>query len=295
MHLCYVDESGDPAPFPCLRTLHSGAQPVFILLGVFIPRSRLRDLTSDLINLKQCFFPGIQKTNANFLDWLPLEVKGAEIRKSIRDGGRNKRRAAFRVLDRVIEIAESNGIRIAGRVFIKPLGGRFDGRAVYTSSVQIIARAFQAYLSERGSCGQMICDSRDRSSNTQVAHSLLTQMHRAGADPFDRFLEVPTYGHSNNHAGLQLADMLVSSVLAPLALQTYCAEMLAGTACVSAEYLRVRDRYGVMLKKLQFRYKTAEGNWSGGLSLSHPDGSRSITEIFAAERVMSHSVQSAID
>jgi hypothetical protein len=283
MHVCYIDEAGDAAPFPHVRTLQSGTQPVFILLGVFVPRSSLQELTSDLINLKQSFFPGINKSSANFLDWLLTEVKGADVRRSIREGGRNKRRAAFRVLDQLFEITETNNIQIAGRIFIKPLGGRFDGRAVYTSSVQIIARTFQAYLSERRSFGQMICDSRDKCSNTQVAHSLLTQMHRAGTNPLDRFLDVPTYGHSNNHAGLQLADLLVSAVLAPLAMQIYCAASLAGSTLLSPEYLKLRDRYGARLRKLQYRYRDAgnNGNWTGGLSLSNPGGRGLVTDIFA--------------
>jgi len=241
----------------------------------------LQELTSDLINLKQSYFRRLLPPNANFLDWLLTEIKGAEIRKSIREGGRNKRRAAFRVLDRLFEIADNNNIRISGRIFIKPLGGRFDGRAVYTSSVQIIARAFQAYLSEQRSFGQMICDSRDKSSNTRVAHSLLTQIHRAGTNPLDRFLEIPTYGHSDNHAGLQLADLLVSAVLAPLAVQTYCATTLADTTLLSPEYLKLRDRYGARLKKLQFRYQDEGDRWAGGLSLSNPGGNGVVTEIFA--------------
>jgi hypothetical protein len=93
-------------------------------------------------------------------------------------------------------------------------------------------------------------------------------------------LDVPTYGHSNNHAGLQLADLLVSAVLSPVSTQTFCSNSLAGTSHLSPEFIKLRERYGARLKKLQFRYQNSDGSWAGGLSLSNPGGRSTVADIF---------------
>jgi hypothetical protein len=35
-------------------------------------------------------------------------------------------------------------------------------------------------------------------------------------------MEVPSFGHSDNHAGLQLADLICSAFLWPMAMHAYC-------------------------------------------------------------------------
>jgi len=75
MQIFYVDEAG------CLGTLPSATapiQPVFVLGGVILHQSRLRDFTLDWLHLKDQFFPNLLNPNSDFLDWIGVEIKGAE-------------------------------------------------------------------------------------------------------------------------------------------------------------------------------------------------------------------------
>jgi len=51
-------------------------------------------------------------------------------------------------------------------------------------------------------------------------------------DLYDRLIELPTFAHSDNHAGLQVADAMCSALLTPIAVNTYCAG--PKRACASA-------------------------------------------------------------
>ncbi|TCG00797.1 hypothetical protein BZM27_54615 [Paraburkholderia steynii] len=74
----------------------------------------------------------------------------------------------------------------------------------------------------------MVADFLDDATDDQVAHSIFTQKYRARGDPFDRLLELPTFGISNNHVGLQLTDVPVK-----------CASVSDGLVGI---LLRARDR-----------------------------------------------------
>jgi hypothetical protein len=55
-----------------------------------------------------------------------------------------------------------------------------------------------------------------------VSHSIFTQKFKAEGDQYPRVLEMPTFGHSNNHVGIQIADLLASALLYPMATCAYC-------------------------------------------------------------------------
>lgn len=63
---------------------------------------------------------------------------------------------------------------------------------------------------------------------------------------------MPTFGHSENHAGLQLADLVCSALLFPMAVNAYCAGAIASVH-VRPEYVVLRDRYAARLEALQHR------------------------------------------
>jgi hypothetical protein len=79
--------------------------------------------------------------------------------------------------------------------------------------------------------------------------------------------EVPLFAASNNHAGLQIADLLASALVFPMAVAAYGSP---NTASVHAtpRYQEVRQYFGARLRALQYRYRDETGRWRGGLVAS---------------------------
>lgn len=277
MHLCYVDESGCTG---CLPSSGSPIQPVFVLAGIVIEQAYLHDLTLDFIALKQEYFPGKRGNSSEYLDWMLVEVKGSELREYIRSEGRDRRRQVMRFLDDLLALLERNKVRIIGKLFIKGIGQPFNGTAVYTSSVQSICAHFQAYLASQQAAGMVIVDSRNKPKNTNVSHSVFTQKFRAQGDHLDRLLEMPVFGHSDNHAGIQLADLLCSAYLFPLATYSYCLGHVQSVH-VHMRYSLLKEAFGGRLQKLQYRYCDRTGRWRGGITVSDAIGKQSGRELFS--------------
>ena len=128
--------------------------------------------------------------------------------------------------------------------------------AVYTSSIQALCTYFENYLTQCDSNGICIADSRSKSKNLSVSHSIFTQKFGA-ASSYRRQVELPTFGHSDNHAGLQICDIVCSGVLYPIACFAYCSGDV-NNVHVQPGALRLRRRYGQQLKERQHRYYDAE-------------------------------------
>jgi len=196
-----------------------------------------------------------------------VEIKGADLRKNIKEGGRDKRRHALGFLGKLLLLFEKYDTKIVGRLFIKGIGKPFDGKAVYSSSIQAMAGAFQRFLEQNDATGMMILDSRNKSLNSNVSHSVFTQKFKAAGDSYGRILDMPIFGHSDNPAGIQAADLLCSGFLFPMAAYVYClGHVTNGHADLS--YHQIRDMFGSRLKKLQFRYQDTSSWWTGGIMTS---------------------------
>jgi hypothetical protein len=277
MMVFYVDEAG------CLGALTSATspvQPVFTLAGVILKRERLKDFTLDWLHLKDRFFPNLQIANADFLDWITVEIKGAELRKHIRQGPRNPRRHALGFMDKFLDLLEHHEARLLGRLYVKPIGAAFNGKSVYTSAVQSLAADFQRYLQATQREGLMVLDSRNKTKNTNVSHSVFTQKFRAAGDAYAGLVEMPVFGHSDNHAGIQAADMICSAFLFPMAAYVYCQGHVTNVH-VHLQYYRVRDLFGERLKQMQFRYQDANQWWRGGITVSDGIGHQKGGVLFA--------------
>lgn len=267
-HLCYLDESGCVGPRP---TADSQVQPVFALVGLVVPAARVMPLTREFIALKRRFNPGLFSGDAHALDAILAEVKGGNVRGDLRSSSRNRRRRALEFLERALDILERPPrARLVGRAWIKPVGGEFKGNEIYTCSAQAVAENFHRFLSAGGARGMIVCDSRRPWANIKVAHSVFTRKFRAAGDPLPRLLDSPVFADSQNHAGIQLADLLCSAIIAPLAAAVYCGEDGGGSAFAHPNYLLLRDRFGERLKRMQFRFRDAAGRWRGGLTISDP-------------------------
>ena len=196
-----------------------------------------------------------------------VEIKGSELRKHIRQGPRDPRRHALGFMDKFLALLEHHDARLLGRVYVKPVSPVFNGRSVYTSAVQALAVDFQRYLEATHRQGLMVLDSRNKSKNTNVSHSVFTQKFQAAGDAYDRLMEMPMFGHSDNHAGIQAADMICSAFLFPMAAFVYCQGHVTNVH-VHLQYYRIRDLFGGRLKRLQFRYQDANQWWRGGITVS---------------------------
>jgi hypothetical protein len=156
---------------------------------------------------------------------------------------------------------------------IKGIGQLFDGTAVYTSSIQAVCAYFQHYLARQDDLGIIIADSRVKRLNTQVAHSIFTQKFKSSGDLYDRIIELPTFAHSDNHAGLQISDFLCSAIITPLAVKAYCDGHLTGVH-IRENYKHFPAQYALRIKTLQHRYQEQNGRWLGGIVVSDSIGKR---------------------
>lgn len=277
MYICYIDEAGCTGALPDPA---SAIQPIFSIVGLFVKQSHIKPITKDMLQLKQRFFPARLPPNTLYHDWIGLEIKGSELRKMARNKGRNDRRFAYGVIGEALKILQSHDVKLAGRTYVKQIGGAFNGAAVYSSTVQGICQTFQQYLVDVNGKGMVIADSRNKPKNANVSHSIFTQKFRAGGDPYSKLIELPTFAHSDNHAVLQLADLVCSALLFPIAAQVCASPHLTQQMHCDPNYLNLRTRYGETLKNLQYRYQTQDGHWHGGMSLNDPINRFNASKLF---------------
>lgn len=274
MRICYIDESGDGRrPSPNLPYV----PPALVICGLVLESTAIPNLTRDFLREKNRFHP--RKAGSGPLDGILNEVKGSDIRRDIRSGSRRRNRAAIGFLDRTTDLLSKYGVGIIGRVWIKSPSEPSDERSMYTFSIQDIARHMQHNLNQEQTKGLVICDSRSSGQNANVAHSVFTKMFKATGNSYPDIVEMPVFGHSENHAGLQLADLVTSALVFPVACRTYCQGLVSG-AHVHPAYDQLKSRYGMWLKRHQFRYQNAVGRWVGGLTVSDRFGYRGGSDLF---------------
>ena len=265
MQLCFIDEAGDlgalrdpPAP---------NDQPVLVVAGLFFGADRLAALTDDYLDLKHRFFPNLNYPSIRRLDRVLPEIKGAELRKHATRGNARQRRLAVGFLDHIVGLMRRHEARVVARTSVKAPGSPFKATAVYTSSIQAICTYFDHHLAELDSHGLCIADSRSKSKNLRVSHSIFTQKF-GSASNYRRLVELPTFGHSDNHAGLQICDIVCSALLYPIACYAYCTGHV-NNVHVQSGAAQLRRRYGQQLKEMQHRYYDVEaGRHVGGVVVS---------------------------
>lgn len=276
MYICYLDESGgyeapDRSP---------DATPVMIILGLVVNAASVPAMTRDFLALKRRHFPG-RFTAPHALEHILVEVKGNEILQMTRNSSRNKRRQAQQLRSELLDLVAAHGGHIVGRVWVKEPGKSMTPSSSYCYAVQDIAKHFSQYLQSRSSEGVLLADARAHSQNIRMAQSVFTQKWRTAGDPYPFMREIPLFAHSDNHAGLQIADLLASTLVFPMAAAAYCCTV-PGAVHSSARYEEVRARFGSQVRALQYRYRDETGRWRGGLVVSDPVGLRSGSALFGA-------------
>ncbi|MFI1207839.1 DUF3800 domain-containing protein [Streptomyces sp. NPDC020802] len=263
MHLCYIDEAGNGQTLDPARP---DAPPVLVVGGFTVPRAQVRSLTWAFLDVKKHYRP--QLRNAEQLsEVIQHEIKGADVRKNLRAGNHNWRRAAMELAASLLDILEAHETRILARVWIKEEGLAFDESGVYPASVAALNETFQAQLAHEHSRGMMVLDSRTKVKNAPNVHCVTTRKYRAGGDSLRGIIESPVFGHSDTHTLLQVSDLLVSSLLFPIACHAYLNDVRWNVHCDDA-YEPLREEFGARLRKLQFRYQDTVGKWRGGIVVS---------------------------
>lgn len=262
--ICYIDEAGCTG---MLESATSSIQPTLTIAAVIIDYSSLHSMTAELIGTKQRFYPKLLGASATHLDWIREEIKGANVRKQACVTSRTERRHAIGVLDKIISICDAANIKIVGRIWVKGVGQPIKSTSIYTYSIQSIYSCFQKYLQEVSDIGFVVADSRLKHLNTQVSHSIFTQKFKGTGDNYDRIVELPAFSHSDNHAGLQIADLICSAIITPIAINSYCSGKIESIHD-RPEYASIKQRYSDWLRSSQYRYTEATGRTKGGLVVS---------------------------
>lgn len=251
MQVCYVDEAGDTRP---LAHALAAETPVCVVLAIVFDQAVLRNLTYEFLTLKRTTHPHLPVPNLRRLSWVLPEVKGADLRRAMRTGAqRRNRRHAIYFLDHLMTMLEDYQAKIFGRLWVKGIGAPCDGVALYASSMQAICSDFQRQLESLDQLGFVVADSRTPAGNVSVSHSIFTQKFKVEGDEYERILEMPTFGHSENHVGIQIADLVGSALLFPMATYRYCVGHIQSVH-VDQNFGHLTARYGSRLRALQYRY-----------------------------------------
>jgi hypothetical protein len=277
MYICYIDESGDSQAVN--HPTHE-EQPMLIVAGLFVDAARISRLTDDFIRLKRSFYPNRFKTVAHSLDVLLTEIKGSDIRADIRklDPSAPKVQHHLRFLDGVLALCNSHDVKVVSRVWVKAYQTPLDDRTIYSMTAQHIAKRFQHYLIDKESRGMMIADFRDPARNQYVSHSIFTQKHKLGngGDAYPSIEETAVFGVSNNHACLQIADLVCSTILYPIAGRTVCNGPF-NNVHTHKNFDLIVQRYTKRIRKLQY-HCSDDGRRLWGITVRDPHNS--ITSIF---------------
>jgi hypothetical protein len=214
MYTCYIDEAGCPGVFPSESSI---IQPALAIAGLSLHHTSIRALSQHFIKLKQMYLYG-SKRSLLLEDDLPVELKGADLRQAIRTPGSQNARNAHHFLHQLMDMLIIHEAQLFGSVLIKSPGEEFDGNRIYSAAMQEIAYSFHQQLELRDDSGSIVADFREPKINTLVSKDIAAKMLKNNSNSFPRFYEPPTFGMSNNHVGIQIADILVSTLLFPLAL-----------------------------------------------------------------------------
>lgn len=252
-----------------------------VVAGLILDHRLVRTVTTEHLRIKQVFFPGSLGSGTHLLDYILAEIKSTRLKRYLRSQRRDERRLVIGYLDRIVDLLERSDARIVGRVWVKQPGVGLDPAASYTYAIQDMACHFTHLLFTRQEVGLVLCDSRMHSQNRQVAHSVFTLKQRMVGDALPELVESPVFGVSDNHAGLQLADILAGALLLPMACRTYCAGSGAAPH-VDPRYDRLRQRYARRLRALQYLYRDQSGRTRGGVVVSDRRSGRPGRDLFTS-------------
>ncbi len=256
MHYCYIDESGNSE---VITSATQNVQPIVAMVGLFIDADSITNLTNDFISLKRTYYPGSFSSLKHDLQALLMEIKGSDIRTDVRKASTLKTPKIehhFHFLDEVLKLLKKYDVKLISRIWVKGFGKSLDDKSVYSITTQQFCIRFQKYLESLNSTGIMIADFRDPNRNSYVAHSVFTQKFKKTGDAYPHIREIPTFGISNNHAALQMCDLLCSTIITPIAGLKFCGGII-NNPHTHSNYNWITHRYSKRLKALQWHCKVS--------------------------------------
>lgn len=235
------------------------------MLGLSLPAAHLRDFTFDFLDLKVRFFPGKFTSGDSRLSRLLVEIKGADLRAAFRCDDRAQQRHHLKLFGAFFDLLDRHECHLFGRVNIKGIAVPMNSAAVYTYGAQDICTTFHDLLITLDQHGLVIADSRNRPKNSNVSFSVFTQLFASGRSKLPRLVETPSFGHSENHAGLQACDWLCSGLVFPIAVYSFCLGHVQSVH-VHPGYASLKTEFAPRLRRLQHRYVSpVDLRWRGGI------------------------------
>lgn len=250
-----------------------------VIAGVIIDDASLSTLTYEFLQLKARFYPAKVTGRPHLLDYVLAEVKGADVRGGVRASGRNKRRQSIGFLDKVVTLLAAHDARIVARVWVKERHRSLNPAASYSFAVQDLTAHFEHFLSTTGSSGLVVCDGRAHEQDAEVAHSVFTQKYKLTGDSYPHVVETAMFGRSENHVGLQLADMVASALIFPMATRTYCSMLPIGKH-THPRFDLIKERFQQPVASMRYRYRDNTGRPRGGVVVSDKLGQQPSTALF---------------
>ena len=273
MQLCYVDESGTAER---LTEADRDQPPVVVNAGISLPERTLTKITRECIELKTTFYPSIGQSGHGWLDAILQDIKGAKIRAGFKaKASVRQKKNSVGLLDGILRLLERYDAKIMGRIWMKRLGVENQDMSMHGAALQHICAAFDAGL-PAGERGMVVVDSQTYQHNHKLAHSMFTQ--RFGKEPKHcGLVDMPVFGHSDNHAGLQMADMVCSALLAPIACAVFGGRYARWNRHCDSGYLDIRERFGQRLAARTFTWKDYHRQTCASLVVSNPVSKRGVS------------------
>jgi len=116
----------------------------------------------------------------------------------------------------------------------------------------VLCSSFGHFLAAINSFGFRVADRRDHLKNVNVAHSIFMQKFRASSAVYARTLELPTFGHGENHALLQVCDIISSALIDPITTLVCCTGHVANVH-VQPGAAHLRQRFAAVPRDLPQR------------------------------------------
>jgi len=223
------------------------------MIGIIVKAKKLAGLTANFIELKRKYYPNKYLKIKHDLVALLLEIKGSDIRTDFRNK-RNKWdrqiQHHFHFLDEIFSLLKSNDMKLISRIWVKGFGRPLLDESIYTITTQQFGIRFQKFLEIKNAKGAIVADFREPKQNSYVAHSIFTQKYKKTGDAYPSIVEIPTFGVSNNHAVLQICDLICSAIISPIASVQFCFGIIQNPH-TSPNYQWIKERYSKRLRALQ--------------------------------------------
>lgn len=277
MLLCYVDESGDEQAL-----IGFESPPVLVISGLVVPEGARVQLIWDYLKLKKKYDNQTINDQSRLSELIAHEIKGSDLRADIRRGKRRRIRRAIGIMDDVVDILERHHVCIVGCIYVKA-DRRATRPGVYPDAIARIAEQFEAQLRAADTTGLMILDARTKVKNVPSVQTITTRQFRSGGGTLPHLCEAPVFGHSDTHVILQIADLMASAFLFPMACSAYCGD-ITDNAHPHPGYDDLRNRFGERLRGMEHRYVSGDGSRRGGIIVFDDRNRRETVELFRPTR-----------